>query len=288
MIGIISYLPDTDNLRSVRVRNCKRQLDWLHKLFPNEVPLVVAQNYTHSDMVSEFNIEYNVYPYGIGSHRARNIILQRFYNSTDTWLFLMDDDVSAYDYYDADTFIRNVYYNKYSITSDIIIPLAPETTPFKALNIKNNIAKQYYLSRSAATNCPNMMLFRRPDKGCEIFFDDSIDLLADDAIPDDNKFVIECIYSGMRVHRADFWVKKSMDRQKSVIYSDDIETNYAQHANLGKNLTKYVRSTYNVKSIAEFNKIYNKAVPICISRGEPYSVPENLLPKKSVDAKRLF
>ena len=253
------------------------------------LPYVVAQNYTEEDKVTDFEIEYDIYENGIGSHNARNTILKKFYESNDTWLFIMDDDVAAYDYYDAGKFIHDVYYSKYDrLATDIIIPLQPEMSPFKKINLEHDVKHTFYLSRSAATNCPNMMLLRHPDKKHEVYFDNTIDLLATNAIPDDNKFIVECIALGMRVHRADFWIKKSMDRNISVIYSKDLETNYAQHANLGKNLANYVKTAYNVSSVAEFNKQYNKAVPISIRREETYTIPENLLPNKKTLAKKLF
>ena len=289
MIGIISYLSNDTDIRPIRVKNCKRQLEWLHSIFPNEVPYIVAQNYTEDDKITDFEIDYDIYENGIGSHNARNTILKKFYESNDTWLLIMDDDVATYDYYDANKFIQDVYYGKYDrISTDIIIPLQPEMSPFKQLNVQHDVRNTYYLSRSAATNCPNMMLFRHPDKEHEIYFDNTIDLLADSAIPDDNKFIVECIAQGMRVHRADFWIKQSMDRNVSVIYAKDLETNHAQHSNLGKNLANYVKATYNVTSVSEFNKQYNKAVPISIRRNEAYVIPENLLPAKKTKATKLF
>jgi len=292
MIGIISYLPNDDELRNKRVGNCKKQIEWLHKVFPNECPVVVAQNYHEDDKVTECNVEYLMYEKGIGSHKARNTILEKFYNSSDEWLLLLDDDVVTYDYYEADKWVADVYYRKYDkYPLNIVLALQPETSPFKELNIKNDVAHYYTLTKSAATNCPNMMLFRHPDKEHEVFFDDTIDLLAEDAVPDDNKFIVECIHKGMNVHRADFWIKKSFDRLVSVIYSKDKDENWQQHANLGKNLANYIIKTYKVKNVAEFNKIYNKTLPIRIEREEVYKVPENLLPKKKVEVnntKRLF
>lgn len=289
MIGIISYLPNDKELRTTRIKNCKKQLEWLHKVFPKERPLVIAQNYTDIDKCTNFDVEYDLYETGIGSHKARNTILRKFYDSENSWLFLMDDDVINYDYYDADTFIADVYYNKYpTLSTDIILAMQPEMSPFKKLNLENDVKHTYYLSRSAATNCPNMMLLKHPDKEHEHYFDDSIDLLADDAIPDDNKFIVECIASGMKVHRADFWIKKSLDRDVSVIYSRQKDINYAQHSNLGKNLANFVKTTYDVDSVAEFNKRYNKAVPIRLKRSVVYEIPDNLLPKDSVKKNRLF
>ena len=294
MIGIISYLPDDVELRNKRVVNCKEQLKWLYKVFPKEVPLVVAQNYRKEDRIDGgvYAVDYLMYDTGIGSHKARNTILDKFYASNDEWLLLLDDDVVTYDYYGADSFIVDVYYGEYNdYQFDIILPLQPETSPFKELNIKNDVAHYYVLSKSAATNCPNMMLFRHPDKDNEVWFDDTIDLLADDAVPDDNKFIVECIVKGMKVHRADFWIKKSFDRLVSVIYSKDKDENWKQHANLGKNLANYIINTYKVKNVAEFNKLYNKTNPVRIERETIYTVPENLLPKKRNNvnnAKRLF
>lgn len=283
MIGIISYLPRDDKLRATRVKNATRQIEWLKQLFPEETPSVVAQGYTDNEKLN--GVEYDIYEKGIGSHNARNVILEKFYASNDKWLLMMDDDVAVYDYYDSQEFIRNVYFGNIEIESDIILPLQPEMSPFKELNIKNGVQYYYTLSRSLATNCPNMMLLRN---GLEkVFFDNTIDLLADDAVPDDNKFIVNCIALGMRVHRADFWIKKSMDRDKSVIYSTDKKENYAQHSNLGKNLEKYVTTTYNVESVQKFNKMYNKAVPIRLKRDKKYELPENLI-LKEISKKGLF
>ena len=47
MIGIISYLSNDTDIRPIRVKNCRRQLEWLHSIFPNEVPSLCGSTKLH-------------------------------------------------------------------------------------------------------------------------------------------------------------------------------------------------------------------------------------------------
>lgn len=279
MIGIISYLPQVDeNLRNRRLKNHIIQLEWLAKVFPDEIFNVVAQGYTPQDIeaVSRFNINHYQFETGIGSHKSRNLLLKQFYESGDTWLLLLDDDVLLYDYYDADEFLHDVYCGKYDkYNFDIILPVMPEHTPFKELNLKNRIDTQYVLSKSPVNNCPNLMLMRSTIQ--DRYFDDTIDLKKEDAIPDDSKFIVDLVASGYKVNRADFMIKKSLDILQSVIYSTTERENKAEHALLVNNLKKYVHDRYKQDSLRKFNAVYGRADLIVIPRESVYDLPDNLL-----------
>ena len=110
MIGIISYLPNDKKLRDVRKKNHLKQLQWLVNLFPNETINIVAQGYQDSDLFPYKTINYIRFAEGIGSTESRNILLRQFYkDNDDEYLFLLDDDVLSYPYYDADTLIYDIY-----------------------------------------------------------------------------------------------------------------------------------------------------------------------------------
>ena len=123
--------------------------------------MVIAQNYNDSD--KRDGVDYEMYDKGIGPSKARNVILEKFYNSSDNWLFMLDDDdVIIYEYYDIEKFIYNCYYGKYDkYNLGVIVPLMPERCPFKEMNIKNDVMHYYSFIPSPLDCCPNMMLLRK-------------------------------------------------------------------------------------------------------------------------------
>ena len=266
MIGIISYLPQDKKLRDVRKRNHEKQLKWLIKLFPNEVINIVAQGYQDCDLFPYKTINYIRFSEGIGPAESRNILLRKFYRDTnDNYLFLLDDDVLSYPYYDADMLIYDI---------DILLPMMPQHTPFKELNIRHDAIHYYNLVPSNANNCPNMMLFRRPDS--ERYFEQNVDLLHEDAIPEDSRFIVDAIADGLKVYKCECWIKNSLDIIKSVIFSTNERLNKEQHMILVRNLTRYCSENYNVDNLTLFVKQYSKATPIRIRREVEYELPENL------------
>jgi len=275
MIGVISYLPKDKKLRDVRRRNHEKQLKWLTKLFPNETINIVAQGYEDDDLFPYKTINYIRFAEGIGPTESRNILLKQFYrHSDDSYLFLSDDDVLSYPYYDADRLIYDIYRGKKVYDIDILLPMMPQHTPFKELNLRHEVEMYYNLVPSNANNCPNMMLYRRQSK--ERYYKQNVDLLHEDAIPEDSRFIVDAIADGLKVYKCECWIKNSLDIIKSVIFSTDESTNKQQHMVLVQNLTRYCQENYNSANLTTFVKQYSKAIPIRIRRDVEYILPENL------------
>ena len=143
MIGIISYYPDNEYLRTRRIQAHKNQIDWLTNLFKDEKITIVSQNYNETDYIIKDNIQYIKYDKGIGPGKARNVILEKFYNSNDDTLFLLDDDIMMYDYYNVTPLLLDFYYNSSNYKMDAIIPNNPEFMPFKKFIYEKTDYKNY-------------------------------------------------------------------------------------------------------------------------------------------------
>ena len=102
IIGIISYLPDNEQIRQQRLKYHRKQLEQLLKL-DCEIN-IVAQNYRYEDFLENENIKYFIFRKGIGVSKARNILLRNFYRSNEDWMYMCDDDAYYYPYYDIDIF----------------------------------------------------------------------------------------------------------------------------------------------------------------------------------------
>lgn len=287
MIGIISYLPDEPVLRERRFRCCVTTLNFCRQLFPEERIVVIAQNYNNENF-EDSNVTIAKYD-KLGPHGARNKILEQFYNSSDTWLYMCDDDVIAYDYYDANGIVRDIYYGRLDKAFDMVIPLMPEFVPFKKLNVAQKVEQQIVFTPLNINSCPNIMLLRNSDK--HIYYDSSIDLSADNAVSEDLKFLSDCMYAGKRLYRLDCWIKKSLAFNHSTIFSDITKTeNERLHKKLTDNFRNYIISTYGVKDFNEFKTRYNKSVGkyIVTERVNHYVLPDNLKPKTQEKNKALF
>lgn len=288
MIGIISYLPNNAELRKRRFSGCLETIRFINQRFPEQEIYCVAQNYKDESFDNDFvKVEYFD---KLGPAGARNKVLERFYNSTDKWLYMCDDDVIDYDYYEAKQFVIDLYNGVFDIDADIVVPLMPELSPFKKKNVENDIEHQFVLSPLNINSCPNMMLLRNSD--VEIYYDSNIDLSQDNAVSEDLKFLSECIYKGKRLYRLDSWIKKSLLHNYSTIFQDiSPKDNNKLHRQLTDNFDSFIKSTYKVQSFKEFNCRYNVIYQkyIVVPRKDNYVLPENLVFKrKTNNRKSLF
>ena len=130
IIGIISYLPMDKNVRQKRLEAHHKQLQLLSQL--NCKMFIVAQNYTDEDYCKNNNIKYFKFDKGIGPSKARNILLDYFYNSDEDWMLMCDDDRYFYDYYDIFTFFNELQTNPYKFMQlDYIRSHMATKLPFK-------------------------------------------------------------------------------------------------------------------------------------------------------------
>ena len=91
-IGIISYLPDDEDRRLVRIQRLKKLLNRCDSNFKNLPILIIAQNWKDDVIASRENI--TVYNYDkLGITLARETLRQRFLEDTDyDYIICFDDD----------------------------------------------------------------------------------------------------------------------------------------------------------------------------------------------------
>lgn len=286
MIGIVSYLPDDVNLSNIRIGIHKKQIEYLTSLFPNEKLHIVAQHYPDSYYLGNDNIIYHKYKDGLGAAGARNVILDMFYNSNDDILYLTDDDVLSYGYYDSDQFVYDFYYQSMYADSDVdmVIPLFPDFSPFKQVIYEKYDYTNYHILKKATINCcPNLILMRNVYKryGKKLFYDNSKPLNDPDAVSDDLKFLTDFMINGWKAYTCMNWVKKSPSRNKTITFvNSSLEDNYALHQRIVDNLLNELSIKYGVLSFRDFNKKYNMAQNLLLlKRRNKYTITPNLIPK---------
>lgn len=274
MIGMISYLPDDTVLRQKRLQCALTTYNYLTKLFPEEIIHIVDQNYTQEDRkLFGSNIKWWCMSYGIGPAKARNFILELFYKSTDDYCILTDDDISFYDYYDADIFMRNLYYGKYNNYGiDIVVPLSPNLKPFKQRLLDAGIDRNFVLFPSSLSDIPNFMLLKNSRK--HLFYNDSLDLFSSD-IPEDADFILRCMLSKKTCYVGWFIIKKNLALYDSVLFPNELLSDTIEHRRLTANLRSYIESTYKIK-MSKFSRRYNSAKTLLIPRDTYYTLPDNL------------
>lgn len=274
MIAFISYLPDDEKLRSFRLNSFINVLNFWRNLFPEEIFYVVDQNYQDDDknLIVDNRLQWISYPKGIGPAAARNVLLKTFYESSDTWLILSDDDVVLYDYYDIKTLLTDIYSGKCdNYPMDLIVPLSPQIRPFKEKLIKESVDKFFIFQPCTLTDIPNLLFLRNTEN--QIFYDEN---LLDQNIPEDASFIASQVASGNKCVICLCAVKKNLALDNSTIYPDESSDDPVFHRLLNQNLDKYISDKYGVIK-SQFTKYYSKARPFKISRSHDYKIPDNLL-----------
>lgn len=278
MVGIISYYPNDPALRSIRKRNHIKQLKFITRVFPKEKITIVAQNYNANDYIATSRICYEKLAEPVGPASARNIILKKFYSSAESCLLLMDDDVAWYDYYDATELVKEVYYNCSKFDFELLVPLNPQTEPFKKQLFNENLKDYYTLKKISLGVCPNLMLLKQVS-----IYQTDFDKNSKDAINEDKLFLAEFMLNGYRGYKCLNWVKKSYDINIcSIIETTDKRKSLDWHKMLVKNFEEYINKEYGLKNgSTEFSKKYNKAESeLLIKRKHPYSIRKEIVPKQ--------
>lgn len=287
MIGIISYLPDNESLREIRKLNLIKVIELLKDLFPCEMINVIAQNFNYDDYLDDVN--YIKFDKGIGPVKARNILLSMFYSSNDDYLYITDDDIVMYDYYDAKQFIRDLYFGKYNEYSiDLVTSLTPDFSPFKEIIFNDDYKHNHILKRASVTCGTPCALVKNFKK----FYNKSIyyneNRYVNKGMVEDVDFISTLIYTGFSVYVCINWIRKLLNKDASTVFEGLITTR-----NDRINFTKMTLATicqyYGVSNIREFNKLYNKTQKkLYVKRPNEFSLPENLIPKTYKTRKILF
>lgn len=295
LIGQISYMPNTD-VRSKRLEASRAQLAWFNKVLPNEKIVSVCQQYTSDEMryiCDNFdNVEICSYPEPIGAGAARNVILEKFYESDYDWLFLCDDDTIIDDKYSAYSFITDVARNPYKFQDiDAISAVEPEYHPYKKLNFEDERTLTHYKfeprelnSGSATSLIRNIKKYYKK----EIYYP-NVDANKGEG-REDMEFLFAWLKSGLNWYTMQTMIRKSLCFDKSSIFgSDTKERDKILMHDLDVICERYAEDGIN-RGVGgkitwkNFNERYNTSHKfVYITRRRPIKFDESTTPKPKVD-----
>ncbi len=295
MIGVISYLPD-DSKRTKRLQASRTQIEWLHKLFNHEKIIVIAQNYNKDDYLDDPLVEYIRYDKGIGAGNARNVILKNFYNSDKDWLFICDDDTTAYPYYNYEEFFKDLSNIHKFDGIDAISAIEPEYTAYKKNNFEDKANLTHYKFTPRELNCGSATSFMRNIRkyyGKEVYYDN---ILADKQEGlEDVEFLLNWVLQGFTWYKMNTLIRKSLAFNQSTIWEDDRDE---RNNTLSKCLDKVCErfSKYGINRgingqiiWKNFNERYNKSQKVLyIKRDKPIAYDESTTPKNKTKNIPLF
>ena len=287
MIGQISYLPNNE-LRTKRFEAARTQIEWLHKVLPNVKITSVLQNYTdaESDLIKSDNIIGFSNPIGAG--KARNLILEKFYNSNYDWLLLCDDDTILDDKYHYENFIEELSNNEKKFSGiDAVSAIEPEYHPYKKLNYEDKGNLTHFKFEPRELNSGSATSFIRNIKkfyGKEIYFP-NIDANKGEG-REDMEMLFSWLKAGLTWYNMDTMIRKSLCFDKSSIFGSDtkkrdkilmkcLDSICERYAEDG--ISRGINGQITWKN---FNERYNKSQKVLyIKRDKPIEFEDNVIPK---------
>lgn len=287
MIGQISYLPNNE-LRTKRFEAARTQIEWLHKVLPNVKITSVLQNYTDAerDLIKSDNIIGFSNPIGAG--KARNLILEKFYNSDYDWLFLCDDDTILDEKYHYENFIEELSNNEKKFSGiDAVSAIEPEYHPYKKLNYEDKGNLTHFKFEPRELNSGSATSFIRNIKkfyGKEIYFP-NIDANKGEG-REDMEMLFSWLKAGLTWYNMDTMIRKSLCFDKSSIFGADtkkrdkilmkcLDSICERYAEDG--ISRGINGQITWKN---FNERYNKSQKVLyIKRDKPIEFEDNVIPK---------
>lgn len=213
-IFIISYLKN-----DVRRKIHRKQVLWLLENFKNYKINILSMNFDKEDYVDNENIKYiNHKP--VSQSIARNILLEKFYNSNLDYMILMDDDCILYDYYDWKKYflaLKEGKFLKYNI--NMFQPLSPTLMPFRKQNdnddkIKNNF-KFIRHNTLKTTFCVLQNFNKYFNK--KIYFDEGMNNF------EDVEFGLKAIFNGLTFYMTPTIILKELGVNDSILFNSSSE-----------------------------------------------------------------
>ena len=287
MIGQISYLPNNE-LRTKRFEAARTQIEWLHKVLPNVKILSVCQNYTQDECDMLGSDMYLSYDTPIGAGKARNKILEKFYNSDYDWLFLCDDDTILDDKYHYENFIEELSNNEKKFSGiDAVSAIEPEYHPYKKLNYEDKGNLTHFKFEPRELNSGSATSFIRNIKkfyGKEIYFP-NIDANKGEG-REDMEMLFSWLKAGLTWYNMDTMIRKSLCFDKSSIFGADtkkrdkilmkcLDSICERYAEDG--ISRGINGQITWKN---FNERYNKSQKVLyIKRDKPIEFEDNVIPK---------
>lgn len=297
MIGQISYLPNNE-LRTKRFEAARTQIEWLHKVLPNVKILSVCQSYTQDECDMLGSDMYLSYDTPIGAGKARNKILEKFYNSDYDWLFLVDDDTIAYSYYEYENFFEEMSNNIDKFKQlDAVSAIEPEYHPYKKLNYEDKGNLTHFKFEPRELNSGSATSFIRNIKK---YYDMELYYPNTDANKgegrEDIEFLLNWLLSGLNWYNMDTWIRKSLCFDQSSIFGKDTKARdkLLMH-DLDMVCDKYkeyglYRDNNGRINWKDFNLAYNKTEKVLyIEREKEIEFTASVIPKPKKDnSKNLF
>lgn len=298
MIGVISYLPYNE-LRTQRLEACVKQRKWLNSLLPNAPMYYVLQQYKDADKekLDGSNKLFYTFDEGLGAGNARNILLDRFYNSNYDWLLLCDDDTTAYPYYQYENFIRDIaeHPDKFSMV-DAVSAVEPEYHAYKKPNYQDraNLTHYKFEPRELNSGSATSIIRNIYKYGCKQVFYPNVDAAKGEG-REDMEFLIAWLKAGFNWYTMDTWIRKSLCFDKSSIFGYNVdERNKILMHDLDVICDRYramgLQRDINGKiTWSNFNKTFNKSEKVLyIKRETPIEYDENTTPKEKHNSVKLF
>lgn len=287
IFGITSYLPDNEELRKKRIDGHTKQINFLKSVLP-EIPIyVVAQNYKDTEYLIDSNIKYIKFEKGIGPANARNELLKMFYNSNEDYMYLLDDDIVFYDYYNILEFFKELHNipNKYLVL-DVILSRLAQRQPFKKDIYEQplNLSKWIFIDNQSMHSNSSILL-----KNFKKYYDKEIYYQNLDVNKleghEDMDFNCKLRLANIKMHTLQTFITTAYNYDDSSIY-----TNHADRVKLFKSndeaIYKSYADTFLFKN-GHLNKSY-RAKPIIIDRTTTIILPDNLIPDYKQPTDTLF
>ena len=299
MVGIVSYLPDNEQIRKKRLDAIKIQAEYIRKVYPDNEFVVVAQNYKENDFISDMDITYIVSETPLGAGKARNVILETFYKSNYDFLMLCDDDTIWYPYYDIEGFFYHINSKPEDFYSVMGISLLePEYHPYKKSNYEDKrvLQSHRFIPRelNSGSAC-GFILNIYKHKGTDLYFQ-NIDANNGEG-REDIDFLIRWLLKGYTWYTLTTGIKKNLNMNVSSIFGDDVEKrDFILQKDLDALCSQYKdyglsRDSKGKITWRNFNNNHNNSSKLLyIDRLHPICYNEVEIPKykRSTASKRLF
>lgn len=273
-IGIISYLPDDITIRQKRLQAHKKQIDNLQKF---NLPIyVVAQNYKQNEYIKGVNYIYMGAK--LGPSGARNLLLKQFYATNQDFMWMLDDDIYPYNYYDLDLFINEINTNVDKFKElDYIRPVFAFQVPFKKQIYSDYRNARFYVftdKNSINTTCCGILRNLNKYYNKCVFYDD-LDMIHGGGY-EDKDFCFKLKQNNIKTHVLDTFICGSYNYTDNSTLFDSFEQRSKVHDSNNSYIFDKYKDMVDSKNI--LLPVYRNH-EVLVKRLKPLVLDSNLIPK---------
>lgn len=300
MVGIISYIPETDKGKE-RIPIHQEQLRWLEDLatkVQDKFEVYRVESAWGATARSECASTLGIQSIPVGKHTCavnRNYLLEYFYASDYDWLFLLDDDRIFYDHYQYHEWfndlstpaVLDLCKNGYLISC-----ILPMYEPFKKVNYEwDNRETHWFMGRDpihgSLQSCfvPNIKKYRDQ----VVYFDNETAAQMNEP-PEDTMFQLDWVKAGGHCIRNRNLIGKEIGQsagEKSMIY-ESLEQRREIEKGHELWFERYLKQLYprNPRCWTRrgYNAQYNQEPRLIIPRSNRYVFEEKDLPRDVLKA----